>query len=122
MSVTKLAPVSLAMFYGANRDFANAFSVRVTLKNPVEPEPLRRALDKAMTRYPYFAVRLQIRGEALVLEDTPPARVHREGTGTCQTQHGTIQLPSGGGELRAYERGIRRVSRPDRRRRGVSLD
>ena len=71
MSVTKLAPISLAMFYGANRSFANAFSVRVTLKNPVEPEALRRALDKAMTRYPYFAVRLKIQGEALVLEDNP---------------------------------------------------
>ncbi len=122
MSVTKLAPVSLAMFYGANRDFANAFSVRVTLKNPVEPEPLRRALDKAMTRYPYFAVRLQIRGEALVLEDNPlpvsivkgpePAKLN-----TAQSNYHLV-----GGELRAYERGIRRVSRPDRRRRGVSLD
>lgn len=29
MTGTKLAPVSLAMFYGTNRDFANAFSVRV---------------------------------------------------------------------------------------------
>ena len=71
MGTTRLAPVSLAMFYGANRDFANAFSVRVTLKNPIEPEALRRALDKAMERYPYFAVRLAVRGEELVLEDNP---------------------------------------------------
>ncbi len=71
MPITKLAPVSLAMFYGANRDFANAFSVRVTLKNPIEPEPLRRAVDKAMERYPYFSVRLAVRGEELVLEDNP---------------------------------------------------
>ncbi len=71
MKMTKLAPVSLAMFYGANRDFANAFSVRVTLKNPIEPEALRRAVDKAMERYPYFAVRLAVQGEALVLEDNP---------------------------------------------------
>ncbi len=27
MSVTKLAPVSLTMFYGASRNFANAFSI-----------------------------------------------------------------------------------------------
>ena len=71
MGTTKLAPVSLAMFYGASRDFANAFSVRVTLKNPIEPEPLRRALDRAMERYPYFAVRLAVQGGALVLEDNP---------------------------------------------------
>ncbi len=71
MGSTKLSPVSLAMFYGANRDFANAFSVRVTLKNPIEPEPLRRAVDKAMERYPYFAVRLTVQGEDLVLEDNP---------------------------------------------------
>ena len=43
MGRTKLAPVSLAMFYGANRDFANTFSVRVTLKNPIEPDVLRQA-------------------------------------------------------------------------------
>ena len=71
MAKTKLAPVSLAMFYGANRDFANAFSVRVTLKNPIEPEPLRQALDKAMERYPYFSVRLVEQDGALVLEDNP---------------------------------------------------
>lgn len=71
MARTKLAPVSLAMFYGANRDFANAFSVRVTLKNPIEPEPLRRALDKAMDRYPYFSVCLTAVGKELVLEDNP---------------------------------------------------
>ncbi len=59
------------MFYGANRDFANAFSVRVTLKNPIELEALRRALDKAMERYPYFSVRLKVRGLELVLEDNP---------------------------------------------------
>ena len=71
MAVKKLATVSLAMFYGANRDFANAFSVRVTLKNPIEPEALRRALDKAMERYPYFSVCLKVRGLELVLEDNP---------------------------------------------------
>ncbi len=71
MAVTKLPPVDLAMFYGASRDFANAFSVRVTLKNPIEPEPMRRALDRAMERYPYFAVRLAVRGQELVLEDDP---------------------------------------------------
>ncbi len=71
MGTTKLAPVSLAMFYGANRDFANAFSIRVTLKNPVEEAPLRRALDKAMERYPYFAVRLRATDRELYLEDNP---------------------------------------------------
>ena len=88
MGRTKLAPVSLAMFYGANRNFANAFSVRVTLKNPIEPEPLRRALDKAMTRYPYFSVRLRATERELYLEDIPlpvslvkgpvPARLNTE--------------------------------------------
>ena len=86
------------MFYGANRDFANAFSVRVTLKNPIEPEPLRRALDKAMERYPYFSVRLRATEKELVLEDNPlpvsivkvpePARLNRRG-----------QLPPGGAQL-----------------------
>ncbi len=71
MGITKLVPVNLAMFYGASREFANAFSARVTLKNPIEPGPLRRALDKAMERYPYFSVRLRSTEKELYLEDNP---------------------------------------------------
>ncbi len=71
MAVNKLAAVSLAMFYGASREFANTFSVRVTLKNPIEPDVLRRDLDRAMGRYPYFSVSLGAQGEELVLEDNP---------------------------------------------------
>ncbi len=56
MPITKLAPMSLAMFYGADSGFCERLQRARDAEKPIEPEPLRRRADKVMERYLYFSV------------------------------------------------------------------
>ena len=56
------------ILYAAGPDLWGTFRIAVTLVEPVDPEALRYAADRAAERFPYFCVRLLRRGEEYVLE------------------------------------------------------
>ena len=49
----------------------HTFRITIKLKDLVDGETLRRAVDKTMERYPYFRVRLCREGDRLFLTDDP---------------------------------------------------
>ena len=55
------------LLYGANKDFFSTFRLAVRMKETVDYDLLFRAVERAMTRYPYFRVRPELEGETLVL-------------------------------------------------------
>ncbi len=79
LAITRLN-TSLYGFYISSEESPFTFRIEVRLKRPVDGEALRRAVDAAMPRYPYFAVRRIRVGEEYALEDNPLPVVVREGT------------------------------------------
>ena len=55
------------LIYAAGKDLINTIRTRIVLKEPIQPDALRQAADAAITRYPYFSVRLIREGEAYAL-------------------------------------------------------
>ncbi len=56
------------LIYAAGADMVNTHRTAVTLKEPVNPQLLEKALGKAAFRFPYFSVKLKRQGEEYVLE------------------------------------------------------
>ena len=56
------------LIYAAGADMVNTHRTAVTLKEPVNPQSLEKALAKAAVRFPYFSVKLKLQGEEYVLE------------------------------------------------------
>lgn len=57
-----------SFFYGIDENNADPAMLSVTLDAPVDRAVMQRAIAGAMTRYPYFAVRLVVENESLWLE------------------------------------------------------
>lgn len=49
----------------------HTFRLTIKLRDIIDGEILRRAVDKTMERYPYFRVRIRLVGEELCFEDNP---------------------------------------------------
>ena len=45
--------------YASRKDEPNVFRIRIRMRDRIDPETMRRAVDTTMTRYPYFCVELQ---------------------------------------------------------------
>ena len=56
------------LIYAAGADMINTHRTAVTLKEPIDPQLLEKALGKAAVRFPYFSVKLKRQGEEFVLE------------------------------------------------------
>ncbi|MBR3017717.1 MAG: hypothetical protein IKH57_11700 [Clostridia bacterium] len=56
------------LIYAAGADMINTHRTEVTLKEPVNPQIMEKALCKAAVRFPYFSVRLKRQGEEYILE------------------------------------------------------
>lgn len=61
------------LIYAAGKGLHNTIRTRIALTEPVDAGALRQAADSAITRYPYFSVRLVREGEtyALAYNDEP---------------------------------------------------
>ena len=61
------------LIYAAGKDLHNTIRTRIVMTEPIHPGALREAADSAITRYPYFSVRLVREGEtyALAYNDAP---------------------------------------------------
>ena len=61
------------LIYAAGKDLHNTIRTRIALTEPIRADTLREAADSAITRYPYFSVRLIREGEAyaLIRNDAP---------------------------------------------------
>ena len=55
------------LIYAAGEDLYNTIRTRIALTEPVDPDALRKAVDMAIVRYPYFSVKLERTGEEYVL-------------------------------------------------------
>ena len=55
------------LIYAAGKDLCNTIRTRIAMTEPIRPDALRAAADSAITRYPYFSVRLIREGEAYAL-------------------------------------------------------
>lgn len=55
------------LLYAAGGDLHNTIRTRIALTELIQPDILREAVDSAITRYPYFSVKLVRRGEEYVL-------------------------------------------------------
>ena len=55
------------LIYAAGKDLHNTIRTRIALTEPIQSDALRQAADSAITRYPYFSVRLIREGEGYVL-------------------------------------------------------
>ena len=56
------------LLYSAGEDFFSTFRLAIRMKSTVDYDLLSRAVERAMVRYPYFCVRPEREGEALVLQ------------------------------------------------------
>lgn len=56
------------LMYAAGADMINTHRTAVTLKEPVNPQMMEKALIKAAVRFPYFSVKLRRQGEEYVLK------------------------------------------------------
>ena len=59
------------LFYSVGPDFLNTLRSRLEMTEPVNEEALRKALDLAISRYPYFSVKLERKDENYVLAYNP---------------------------------------------------
>ena len=61
------------LIYAAGKDLHNTIRTRIAMTEPIHIVALRQAADAAITRYPYFSVRLVREGEeyALAYNDAP---------------------------------------------------
>lgn len=64
--MTKLIS-ALPKFYVTSKHLVNTFRVAIQIDQPVDGEILRRAVDTAMRRYPYFSVKMAVENEEYVL-------------------------------------------------------
>ena len=55
------------LIYAAGKDLFNTIRTCIEMKEPVDAGALRKAADSAITRYPYFSVKLIRKGEAYVM-------------------------------------------------------
>ena len=55
------------LLYAADNNLFNTIRTKITMTEPVNHNALRSAVDSAITRYPYFAVKLVKRGEQYVM-------------------------------------------------------
>ena len=68
------------LLYGANEEFFGSFKLVVTMNSLVDHELLRRAVEKAMVRYPYFSISPERKGNSIVLRGNPrPVPVFTDG-------------------------------------------
>ena len=68
------------LIYAAGKDLHNTIRSKVTLTEPIHADALRKAADEAVTRYPYFSVKLERRGEEYVMtENNAPLRITPNG-------------------------------------------
>ena len=51
------------LLYAADNNLFNTIRTKITMTEPVNHNALRAAVDSAIKRYPYFAVKLVKRGE-----------------------------------------------------------
>lgn len=82
------------LLYAAGEDLVNTHRTAVTMKDPVDPQILEEAIRKAAVRYPYFAVRLERRGEeyVMVLNELPFVLSPNGGTVTLGTEESNGHL------------------------------
>ena len=75
--MTKLIS-ALPKFYVTSEHLVNTFRVAIQINRLVDGEILRRAVDTAMRRYPYFSVRTAVENEEYVLlpNDSPVVITH----------------------------------------------
>ena len=61
------------LIYAAGKDLHNTIRTIIEMTEPVNSDALREAAALAITRYPYFSVKLVRRGEEYVMihNDTP---------------------------------------------------
>ena len=63
----------LRPLYVTSKENPNEIRIRIRLRDLIDPEVLRRAVDTAMQRYPYFCVELQKReGRYVFVENHRP--------------------------------------------------
>lgn len=60
---------SQALFYSMTEKYSNFVQIRTLFDSDIDMIALQKALDSAITIYPFFKVKLERRGEALVLVD-----------------------------------------------------
>ncbi len=61
----------LETFYETNASEPNTFRQTLTLKDPIDGEIFRKAVDETMKRYPYFQVILEMEGGKPVFRSNP---------------------------------------------------
>lgn len=71
--------LSAPAFYLSNESFAFTFRMQLRLTHEVDGGVLRHAVDAAMLRYPYFALRAAVEDEEIVLHDNPRPVVVKRG-------------------------------------------
>ena len=72
------------LFYGANENFKGTVRFVVELKEDVDFEPLRYAVEQVKKRYPYFSVQIKEENEAFVLVDNDrPFVISLDGASKC---------------------------------------
>ena len=68
------------LLYAVADDFYSSFKLTVTMRDAVDHAVLSRAVEAAMTRYPYFKVTPVREGESIMLEHNPrPVPVFADG-------------------------------------------
>ena len=55
------------LIYAAGDELNNTIRTRIKMTEPIDPDALRKAVDTAIERYPYFSVKLIRKGEEYVL-------------------------------------------------------
>ena len=59
--------------YSSNRENPNEIRIRIRMRDLIDPDALRHAVDTTMQRYPYFCVELQKKdGQFVFLDNTRP--------------------------------------------------
>ena len=68
------------LLYGANKDFYSSFKLAVTMRDTVDHAALSRAVESAMSRYPYFCVSPEKVGNSITLAfNSNPVPVFADG-------------------------------------------
>ena len=64
---TELRPM-----YSTSREHPHDIRIRVRMRDLVDPDVLRRAVDTTMRRYPYFCVELRNDGQYVFVDNPGP--------------------------------------------------
>ena len=62
---------TLPLMYMTNEHFKNTLRFAIEMKDPVDPDALRYAVDQVQVRYPYFSVQVITEEEEYVLTENP---------------------------------------------------